>query len=188
MSPRLLNLVSVPVFLILTAVVMSRDPTRPPPTTVTELYTRIIAALRGVENIRKRDKIDKIIIKLKALAYRGMKEGRVVFYEDDLLKFGVSIEEVQDLMMKVPGNNLLSRHLIEGDFIFFFCHQSIQEFFAASFIAHMTSWKFSQFNEKHLHEKRWSVVRRFVFGLVYDKSTDDLDKCKLGRINCGILT
>ena len=174
MSPRLLQLVSVPVFLILIAVVMGIDPDRPPPSTVTELYSRIMLVLQSVENIRNRKEILSIINKLKAMAFEGMKDGRVVFYKSDLDRFGVSADEVQDLMTKVPGNNLFSRHLMEGDFTFFFCHQSMQEFLAASFISEMELEMFSRFNGQHLHEKRWSVVRRFVTGIVYMKSNNDL--------------
>lgn len=47
-------------------------------------------------------------------------------YETDMKLFGVSSEEVQDLITKVPGNNVLGQHLLQGDFKFFFCRQSMQ--------------------------------------------------------------
>lgn len=179
LSPRLLNLISVPVFLVLTAVVMTKDPTNRPPVTITELYNKILLSLRRVETIQERDQILGVIDKLKALAHQGMVEGRVVFYDTDLARFGLATQDVRDLMIKVPGSSLLSRHLLEGDFVFFFCHQSLQEFLSASFVAEMGILKFVAFNTNHLHEYRWSVVRTFLSGIIHDESTTELHKGEL---------
>lgn len=176
MSPRLLNLLSIPVFLVLTATVMTNEPNKPPPTTITGLYNRILVSLRRVETVREREQILEVITKLKVMAHQGMMEGRVVFCHSDMEKFGLSIHDVKDLMIKIPGNNLLSRYLLEGDFIFFFCHQSFQEFLSASFVAEMNYRRFSEFNEKHLHESRWSTVRSFVSGIIHDESASELHK------------
>lgn len=183
LSPRLLNIVSIPVFLVLTAAVMARDPERPPPTTITELYDRILLSLRRVEIIQEREQIITIIKKLTAMAHHGMVEGRVVFHVSDLERFHLSIEHVRDLMIKVPGHNVLTRHLLEGDFMFFFCHQSLQEYFSASFVVEMTCEQFSIFNNRHLHERRWSVVRTFVSGILHDKSVTDLHE---GAFACSL--
>lgn len=175
-SPRLLNIISVPVFLVLTAAVMARDPERLPPTTITDLYNRLLLSLRRVDIIQERKRIISIISKLKGMAHQGMMEGRVVFYKSDLEQFDLAIEDARDLMIKVPGSNILTRHLLEGDFVFFFCHQSLQEFLSASFVSEMNDGKFRRFNDTHLQEGRWSVVRTFVSGILHDVSATDLHR------------
>lgn len=178
LSPQVLQLLSIPVFVYLAAIVMARDPSKPPPTTVTKLYDRIFLCLESVEDLRNHDQILSVINRLKAMAFQGMKEGRDVFKETDLKVFALSAKEVQDLMTKVPGDNLLSRHLMQGNFNFYFCHQSIQEFLAASFVAEMEFGEFCRFNDERLHDSRWSVVRRFVAGIVFLKSPNGLHEGK----------
>lgn len=113
------------------------------------------------------------------MAYQGMLEGRVVFRLSDLKQFDLTGQDIRDLMIKVPGKTVLSRHLLKGDFLFFFCHQSFQEFLSASFVAEMKSRQFSRFNANHLHKDRWSVVRTFVSGIIYDHSSTLLHDGKL---------
>lgn len=169
MSPHLLNIITVPVFLILTVIVMARDPTNNPPTTVTELYNRIISSLLRSETIRN-EKILEIIHKLKAMAYRGLRERRFAFNHDDLNQEGVNLStaEVQDLMMKVPkrkSSGLIIQRLIEGDFVFFFCHQTMQEFLAASYIAGSSLGEFS--NILHCGGLLFSVAGNFISGIIF---------------------
>lgn len=71
----------VPGFVILTAIVMGRecrDPNSLSPTTVSELYNRIVSILQSTENVRNREEISAIINKLKTMAFQGIEEGRLV--------------------------------------------------------------------------------------------------------------
>lgn len=179
---RLLNLLSIPVFLVLSAAVMARDHGQSPPTTLTDLYNSILFCFCRLETIQERKKILEIIKKLKAMAHQGMVDARVVFNETDLKRFDLPIQDVRDLIIKIPGKNSLSRYLLEGDFLFFFCHKSFQEFLSASFVAEMKSRQFSRFNDHQLHEDRWSVVRSFVSGIIHDESATELHQGSLGGL------
>lgn len=172
-AQRLLSIVSVPVFLVLTAGLIAIDTERPPPVTVTELYNRIFLNIwsRVKSQEKNTQKKEQIMKKVKKLAHQGMMEGRVVFYEEDLKMFGLSNEDVQYLMIKVP-----SRSVFESDFIYVFSHQSLQEFLSASYIAEMKYTEFFRFIEKHLYEKRWSVVCTFVSGIIHDNSLPALQQ------------
>ena len=185
-SRGLLHFISIPVFLVLTAIVMSRDFSIPPPDTITGLFSRIMQILPSTENIQERDRIIEIINKLKKMAHEGMIEGRVVFHELDLKKYDLAMEDVRDLMIKVPGKNTLSRYLFESHhFILFFFHQSFQEFLSACFVSEMNIFGFFKFNRESLHEDRWSVVRKFTSGLIYAESLSlncDLHPSKSGLL------
>lgn len=174
LSPRLLNILSVPVFLVLAAAIMAGNSTDPPPTTITELYNRIMTSLGRLETIKERRQIFDIVQKMKEMAHQGMLDGRIVFRKDDLETFGLTVKDARDLMIMIPGNKFLTRYLFEGDFEFYFCHQSLQEFLSASFIAEMDFDMFSAFNESHLHKSRWSIVRTFVSGIIHDSEASEI--------------
>lgn len=174
MSVRLLQPISVPVFLILTAVVMGRDPNRDPPTTVTDLYNRIVSNLQSVRNLRNRKNILLIINLLKSAAFRAIEKQMKVDEWCLKDKFEVFAAEAQDLMTKVPSLDGSK----EGDLIFHFCPQSIEKFLAASFLSKTEFHKFTKFYEEHLHNSQWRDVRQFVAGIVYSESSDNLHRGK----------
>lgn len=190
-SPRLLQLVSVPAHLILTAILMRSDPNSAPPASLTELHYRILLCLENVQNGHQvlnkiytakmmpssssavslenaKNELFGVTPKLKAMAFRGLSEEKIVFHEIDLMRFNLSAVDVQYLMTESTYyNSYSSRHATN----FTFPYVRIQEFLAASFIAEMKLEEFSRFNGKYLHTRRWSGVRTLVSGIVFSGST-----------------
>lgn len=174
LSPKLLNLLSNPSYLMLAAVVIKNQSYNITSITATELYHQIISHLHRFETIQERETKRNFITKLKPLAYQGIMEERLTFRESDLKRFGISFYLIRDLMMKVPGKNILSRYLEESDFEYLFCEQVFQEYLCASFVAEMRFRLFAWINDKYLHTARWRVVRSFVSGIIHDTSESQL--------------
>lgn len=58
---------------------------------------------------------------------------------------------------------------MEGHYRLFFCHQSIQEMLTALCIIEKDLEEFQQFVCNKLHQSKWSVVRRFVCGVLLNE-------------------
>ncbi|XP_077970995.1 NACHT, LRR and PYD domains-containing protein 2-like [Styela clava] len=160
-SPAIIPLSSVPVFLIYNAIVQKFNPENPPDT-MTGVMLEILNILLRSQHIRDK----QVLHKLKEMAFRAMSEGRVVFTKDELLKFGINADSIQDLVIKVPGRTRASHCLLEGNQQIYFSHQVIEENLAAIFLSEMGVGDFEEFVKEFIHLGHWSVVRKFVCGIL----------------------
>lgn len=170
LKPPLLTLISSPLFLLLLVVEIAKDPTASLPVTVTEFYYKIVVSLSPGDSTKEHKQMLEVVRKLKSLAHQGMVDGRSVFYEDDLMKYGLSFEATRDFMFNASKNKLFFRHFFDTDTINFFKTQQFQEFMAACFITEVGRQKFNQLTKKLHHESQWCVVWKFVSGILHDKS------------------
>ena len=73
-------------------------------------------------------------------------------------------------MSKVPPDSTLPNRILEEDFLYFFCHQSMQEFLAACFIAEMKLKKFKSFTAIEIMGEKafeyWAVVIQYLSGII----------------------
>ncbi|XP_077970473.1 protein NLRC5-like [Styela clava] len=160
-SPAIIPLSSVPVFLIYNAIVQKFNPENPPDT-MTGVMLEILDILLKSQHVRDK----QVLHKLKEMAFRAMSEGRVVFTKDELLKFGIDPDSIQDLAIKVPGRTRASHCLLEGTQQIYFSHQVIEENLAAMFVSEMGVGDFEDFVKEFIHQDHWSVVRKFVCGII----------------------
>lgn len=167
-STALLPFVSVPAFLMFTAIVFNTY--RTAPTSITDLMGKVVGSLKLSLVVKEKKQIYQVIEKLKRLSHTGMETGLVIFSREDLKKFQLDAKDIRDLLLEVPRSRSLSRNLVEGDNVFFFCHQIIQEFLSACAIVEMSLSDFQNFVQEKLNLDRWSVVRRFVCGLIFTHS------------------
>ncbi|XP_077970701.1 NACHT, LRR and PYD domains-containing protein 4C-like [Styela clava] len=158
-SPAIIPLCSVPVFLIYNAIVQKFNPENPPDT-MTGVMLEILDILLQSPHVRDK----QVLHKLKEMAFRAMSEGRVLFTKDELLKFG--IDSIKDLVIEVPGPTKSSHCLLEGTQQIYFSHQVIEENLAAMFVSEMGVGDFEVFLENSIHQDHWSVVRKFVCGIL----------------------
>ena len=146
------------------------------PHTLTELYTQLCLTIlnRYLDSISTYsvDKFEdlpadlyKQFLHLSEVAFEGIKSDKVIFHTvpPDLINFG--------FLDAVPG--LYGGRRVSYNFL----HLTLQEFFAAYHISHLSSNGLEAFKQ-HGKDKRWNVVWRFVAGLTkfegYDNSiTDD---------------
>ncbi|CAK8682538.1 unnamed protein product [Clavelina lepadiformis] len=87
---------------------------------------------------------------------------------------GLSSDDVQDIIVALHAYVGLSQRLFDGDEKYFFSHQMFQECFTARYIiSQMSLDEFLSFvaNEAFADEK-WSVIRRFICGLLVDMLRD----------------
>ncbi|XP_077970676.1 NACHT, LRR and PYD domains-containing protein 4C-like [Styela clava] len=160
-SPAIIPLSSVPVFLVYNAIVQKFNPENPPDT-MTGVMLEILDILLKSQHVRDK----QVLHKLKEMAFRAMSEGRVVFTEDELLKFGIDPDSIQDLVIKVPGRTRASHCLLEGTQQIYFSHQVIEENLAAMFVSEMGVGEFEEFVNEFIHQDHWSVVRKFLCGIL----------------------
>ncbi|XP_077966902.1 protein NLRC5-like [Styela clava] len=160
-SPAIIPLSSVPVFLIYNAIVQKFN-SENPPDTMTGVMLEILDVLMRSQHVRDK----QVLHKLKEMAFRAMSESRVVFTKEELLKFGIDPDLIQDLVIKVPGRTRASHCLLEGTQQIYFSHQVIEENLAAMFVSEMGLHDFEEFVKEFIHQNHWSVVRKFVCGIL----------------------
>nr|XP_039258593.1 uncharacterized protein LOC120335173 [Styela clava] len=167
-SPSLIQFSSVPLFLLLNAIVHKFNPANPPDT-MTDVMIQILHIFMRSDHAQERGNIKQNIRKLMEMSFEGTKQKRVIFTIDDLKKVGLHSDEVRDLIIKVPGNNMLSQHLMEGDNLMFFSHQILQEILASLYIANMDLATFQLFIAEEIHDDHWSVVLRLLCGIIFNQ-------------------
>ncbi|XP_077970669.1 uncharacterized protein LOC120328799 isoform X2 [Styela clava] len=160
-SPAIIPLSSVPVFLIYNAIVQKFNPENPPDTMTGAMF-EILDILLQSQHVRDK----QVLHKLKEMAFRAMSEGRVVFTKDELLKFGLDPDSIQDLVIKVPGRTRASHCLLEGTQQIYFSHQVIEENLAAMFVSEIRVEDFEEFVKGFIHQDHWSIVRKFLCGIL----------------------
>nr|XP_039250070.1 uncharacterized protein LOC120327777 [Styela clava] len=160
-SPAIIPLSSVPVFLIYNAIVQKFNPENPPDT-MTGVMFEILDILLQSQHVRDK----QVLHKLKEMAFRAISEGRVVFTKDELLKFGLDPDSIQDLDIKVPGRTRASHCLLEGTQQIYFSHQVIEENLAAMFVSEIRVEDFEEFVKGFIHQDHWSIVRKFLCGIL----------------------
>ncbi|XP_039258506.2 uncharacterized protein LOC120335072 [Styela clava] len=166
-SPSLIQFSSVPLFLLLNAIVHKFNPAYQPDT-MTDVMIQILHIFMRSDHAQERENMKQNIQKLMKMSFEGTKEKRVIFTIDDLKKVGLHSDEVRDLIIKVPGNNMLSQHLMEGDNLMFFSHQILQEILASLYIANMDLATFKSFITEEIYNDHWSVVLRLLCGIIFN--------------------
>ena len=165
----LLSMLVIPIYLIFTAVIYKycKKKNEEMPKFVTELMAKIIGILPNNEHMQAN--MVSILNRLKKLAYQGMKDKRMSFDEKYLNEHGLTADEVFDLMAKVPIENMMCHRLLEKDFFYFFCHQSMEEFLAACYISEMSLDDFEKFAYDQVQDDDkfyyWSFVIQCLYGI-----------------------
>ncbi|XP_077974073.1 uncharacterized protein LOC144429750 [Styela clava] len=187
-APALIPLCSVPVFLVFNAIVQSLHPEESQDT-MTGVMLQILWIFvnsdhncnvgttkrqrkrnqKKVQNAPVREEKLTKIHSLKQLAFKGMKEKRVVFTSDELERAGINLKNIGDFVIKVPGKAFIVQSLFDGNFSFFFSHQTIQEVLAALFLCEMNLAEFETFVKTSMHNDHWSVVLRFTCGILLNE-------------------
>ncbi|CAK8687630.1 unnamed protein product [Clavelina lepadiformis] len=142
-------------------------------TTTTRVFATVLEGLRRSDKTKPRD-IAGLILQISRLAYNATKKSTVVITPSEMEEEGLSSDDVQDIIVALHAYNGLSQRVFDGDQKYFFSHQMFQECFTARYIiSQMSLDEFLSFvaNEAFADEK-WSVVRRFISGLLIDMLRD----------------
>ncbi|XP_077972823.1 uncharacterized protein LOC120337199 [Styela clava] len=166
-SPSLVQFSSVPLFLILNAIVHKLNPENPPHT-LTDVMIQIIHLFNQSRHVRYTRHQD--IRNLMEMSFKGTKAKRVIFTDNDLKKVGLRPDDVRDLMVYVPGNGI-TQPLMRGDHLMHFSHQIFQEILACLYIANMDLDIFQSFVTTEIHGDHWAVVLKFLCGIILNENT-----------------
>ena len=146
------------------------------PTSLTDIYEIAVKIfyMRHTEEFRDKDFTRKDFEsndlppeeekKLEKLAFEGIKEGRLLFGENE-----VGGMEDSALFYRLPDREL---DWLKSEGQFCFIHLTIQEFFAAKYLVNnMSKRKLRNFASKNIKEGKWQLVFQFVAGLMENKKT-----------------
>ncbi|XP_076809374.1 uncharacterized protein LOC143452331 isoform X2 [Clavelina lepadiformis] len=141
--------------------------------TTTRVFATVLENLRCSEHAKHQD-ITLLVKQLSKLAYRATMRSSVVITRDDLRAVGLEPEQIQDIVVGIYAHFAAVSRVFDGHVKYYFAHQLYQEFFTAKFIVNelpLDTFKNLVSNELFFDEK-WSVVRRFVCGLLIDMMKD----------------
>ena len=139
------------------------------PRTMTELYKRAINILLFRHHLEYKDKekpknyitaklpkeLQDDLNKLKKIARKGMREGNLIFYNDEVDS-------------GIPDCGLFNKLEDKSQNIFCFLHLTIQEFLAALDVVDDMG-DVESFLSEHIEDPKWHLVILFVAGLIGDK-------------------
>nr|XP_058940055.1 protein NLRC5-like [Pocillopora verrucosa] len=147
------------------------------PTSLTGIYKRAVKIfyLRHNEEFRdehftrkdfETDELpreeEKKLEKLQKLAFKGIKEGRLIFGANEVRGM-----EDSALFHRLPDREVDS-FSSEGQFCFI--HLTMQEFFAAKHLTNMSETELKTFVQMNIKEGKWQLVFQFVAGLMENKN------------------
>ena len=189
-----LDIITIPIYTIFTAVVCKYCAGRKEktPEYVTGLLAKIfeIFIKNKCEQMRKKAYEDthktseqillenvEVLHKIMKMAYEGMKEGRMTFEEKHLNQCELTVDQVADLMRKVPGGSI---NFFEGVEILIFSHQTLQEFLSACYISKIDqSFRsmirrrdFKSIVRRHFvgywDRSHWITVIQYLYGIIFN--------------------
>ena len=109
----------------------------------------------------------KLLNRLGEIAFKGIEEGTLLFESRE-------VKGLEDcgLLHKLPDTQSQQALNDPQKSQFCFTHLTVQEFFAAKYLATESSEKIGEFVRNHINDGTWQVVLQFVAGLL--KSSSDI--------------
>ncbi|XP_076808702.1 uncharacterized protein LOC143451841 [Clavelina lepadiformis] len=141
--------------------------------TTTRVFATVLENLRCSDNAKHKD-ILLLVQQLSEVAYKTTMRSSVVITRDDLIAVGLEPDQIQDIVVGIYAHFAAVCRVFDGHVKYYFAHQLYQEFFTAKFIVNelpIDTFKQLVSNELFSNEK-WSVIRRFVCGLLIDMMKD----------------
>ncbi|XP_076808680.1 uncharacterized protein LOC143451820 [Clavelina lepadiformis] len=141
--------------------------------TTTRVFTTVLENLRCSEHANHKD-ITLLVKQLSEVAYKATMRSSVVITRDDLRAVGLEPDQIQDIVVGIYAHFAAVSRVFDGHVKYYFAHQLYQEFFTAKFIVNelpMDTFK-NLVSNKLFFDEKWSVIRRFVCGLLIDMMKD----------------
>ena len=144
------------------------------PTTLTDIYRGVVKMFVLKHNLEYRNRlpteeeflsdgfpvsVQEVLTKLGEVALKGTKEGRLIFYANEVR----GLEE-SGLIHRLP-NQQTAPFKYRAQFCF--VHLTVQEYFAANELLRSTGLEeLRRFVARHVDEGRWQLVMQFAAGLL----------------------
>ncbi|XP_076820309.1 uncharacterized protein LOC143465733 isoform X2 [Clavelina lepadiformis] len=134
---------------------------------MTRMFCTVLHKIRHSKN--SKIDLDKITKQLAKIAFDITKRRVLVINEKQLKDFKIKVEEMQDIMVVFSEINAKDSRMWEGERELYFFHQNLQEYYCAYYIVYMMSLEeFGSFLKEKLFLPHWSMVRKFLAGLLLD--------------------
>ncbi|KAI4871667.1 hypothetical protein NFI96_029303 [Prochilodus magdalenae] len=159
----------IPVFCWISATVlqplMAQNNNKDIPTTLTRMYVSFLLQQKNLMKKKyseqtKTPHAERVILKLGELAFSNLESGTLIFYEDDLKKYGIDVND-GTMFLGVCTQLFSQQEGVSERNIFSFVHLSVQECLAALYVHHShCNKKKNAFKQATvLHKLQWRNKR-----------------------------
>ena len=135
--------------------------------TITRMFATVLENLQ----LSKHVKTDfyEIHTKLARLAFNTFMNNQILITWKQVSNEGLAQEEIQDLIVTVPGCDKMAFKVLDTNKLLYFSHQMIHEYYCALHLWESSPCKdFRQFLKEKKDNKQFIIVRKFLYGLAYD--------------------
>ena len=130
----------------------------------------MVKNISSIDNIRNQQ-IDTIRKELGEIAFDATLASTVLITEEKLQEKNLTVEEVQDLVIAFGDYYNYTTRIFDGTTKLCFSHQSLQEYFTAyHMVKELRYLKFCDLLQNKIFTRQWSMVRKFVSGLLLDRT------------------
>ncbi|XP_059384126.1 NACHT, LRR and PYD domains-containing protein 12 isoform X2 [Carassius carassius] len=154
------------------------------PKTLTQMYTHFLLLQTHAKNMRYTrehnpgPEDEERILKLGKLAFQQLKNGNLIFYEEDLMACGIDVKEAV-VYSGVCSQIFREESALTENKVYCFIHLSIQEFLAAMYVYYM----FKVHHRNVLdHEEHQELTETTLFDL-HKSAIDEALKSENGHLD-----
>ena len=135
--------------------------------TITRIFATVLENLQSLKNLST--KFNKIQARLARLAFNTFMNNQVLMTWKQVTDGGLVQEEIQDLIVTVPGRKGMEVRMLDENKLLYFSPQLIHEYYCACHIWEGMSFKdFCQFFEKTQSNNQFIITKKFLYGLAFD--------------------
>uniref|UniRef100_A0A8C1QEI2 Si:dkey-126g1.7 n=1 Tax=Cyprinus carpio TaxID=7962 RepID=A0A8C1QEI2_CYPCA len=154
------------------------------PKTLTQMYTHFLLIQTHAKNMRYTKEHnpgmedEERILKLGKLAFQQLKNGNLIFYEEDLMACGIDVKEAV-VYSGVCSQIFREESALTENKVYCFIHLSIQEFLAALYVYYMFKVHHSNVLD---HEEHQELTETTLFEL-HKSAIDEALKSENGHLD-----
>ncbi|KTF77967.1 hypothetical protein cypCar_00031908 [Cyprinus carpio] len=154
------------------------------PKTLTQMYTHFLLIQTHAKNMRYTKEHnpgmedEERILKLGKLAFQQLKNGNLIFYEEDLMACGIDVKEAV-VYSGVCSQIFREESALTENKVYCFIHLSIQEFLAALYVYYMFKVHHSNVID---HEEHQELTETTLFEL-HKSAIDEALKSENGHLD-----
>ncbi|XP_065138051.1 uncharacterized protein [Paramisgurnus dabryanus] len=169
----------IPVFCWISVTVLERmlseAERREIPKTLTQMYTHFLIIQTNIKDQKEYEKKDEdMIFKLGILAFKQLKKGNLIFYDEDLRECGIDVAEASVYSGLCTQIFREEFGLYQGK-VYCFVHLSIQEHLAALY-AHISFTNYKRYVFDQSHKTGWLCK---ILGRFNPKSSEQISLSEL---------
>ena len=135
-------------------------------TTITRIFATVLESLQRSKN--SRTDFQKVHVKLARLAHNTFIKNQIMITWAEVKKEDLEENEINDLIIIIPGYEGICFKMLDSDKTLFFSHQLFHEYYCAWHVCNMTDDDFRRTLEEAKYDHNFDAVKKFIYGLVCD--------------------